>query len=138
MRCHLVTGIVACSLFLNDYYSHSLVRVPQNLVSYNSVSGISDFQVIRLSGDRVMISWHTNGDNNIAKIEVMRKHQKGVPFASLGIVEPKSKDDNSADYLFIDVNNFTDSTYYCLKKTSIDSVIFFSISKGVQGAGKQR
>jgi hypothetical protein len=138
MRCHLITGIVACSLFLNDYSSHSLVRASQNYLSHNSVRGISDFQVVRLSGDRVMVSWHTNGDNNVVKFEVMRKHKKGVPFVSLGIVEPRSKGDNSADYTFIDANNFTDSTYYCLKKTNIDSVIFFSISKGVQGAGKQR
>jgi hypothetical protein len=138
MRYHLLTGIMACSLFLNDYYSDSLIRAPQNSLAQNSGTGIADFHVRRLSGDRVMISWHTDDVSNTAKIEVMRKHEKGIPFVSLGIVEPRSKDGNSADYSFIDLNNFMDTTYYCLKKTSADSVVFFSISKGVEGIGKER
>jgi len=138
MRSHLLTGIVACSLFLNTDYSILPSLPSQNFVVLNSANGISEFNVLRLSGERVMISWHVDDGANTSQFEVMRKHGKGLPFASLGIVEPKSKNDNSADYSFIDINNFTDSTYYCLKKTGADSVIFFSISKGVQGITKER
>ena len=138
MRYRLLTGIIACSLLLNCDYSISPSLTLHHLFVLNSGAGISDFHVLRLSGDRVMISWHTDDDANAVQFEVMRKHGKGVPFASLGIVEPKSKNDNSADYSFIDLNTFADSTYYCLKKTGADSVIFFSISKGVQGIARER
>jgi hypothetical protein len=127
--------IIACSSFLIDNFPISKKTGAKN---YNSGKSIFDFTVHRLSGDRVMISWHTEGEPGQIRFEVMRKHGKGIPFSSLGSVEPKSKEDNSADYSFIDVNKFSDSTFYCLKKTDLDSVVFYSITKGIEGAGKER
>lgn len=69
---------------------------------------------------------------------MLRKHEKLSQFVSLGVIQPKSLNDNSADYSFIDLNDYTDSTYYCLKKTNTDSVVFYSITKGVEGVGKER
>lgn len=137
MRSHLLKGIVfiSCSSFLS-----ASLPVTQKSDSdiFNSGKNIFDFTVHRLSGERVMISWHTQGEPEQIKFEVMRKHGRGIPFASLGIVEAKSKENNSADYSFIDINNFPDSTFYCLKKTDLDSVVFYSITKGIDGAGKER
>lgn len=137
MRSHLLTGIflIACSSFLNDRFTIPQKSTPGN---FNSCKNIFDFTVNRLSGGRVMVSWHTEGEPGQIRFEVMRKHGKGIPFSSLGTVEPKSKEDNSADYSFIDVNKFSDSSFYCLKKTDLDSVVFYSISKGIEGAGRER
>jgi len=84
-----------------------------------------------------MISWHAEAEAPQTRFEVMRQHGQEI-FSSLGIVEPKLRKDNSADYSFIDVNAFTDSSYYCVKKTEPDSIVFFSITKGIEGVGKRR
>jgi len=139
MRLHFIAGVIlyACSFFWNG-----LSSVPSNFQSKNtgqfSSNNISGFNVHRLSGERVMVSWHTEGESGPVRFEVMRKHEKSKPFVSLGTVEPKIREGNSADYSFIDVNNFPDTTFYCLKKTNADSVIFYSISKSVAGFGKDR
>ena len=140
MRALLLTGIIffACSSFLSDSYYGYQKPNSEDFNFDKPVKNVFDFTVQRLSGDRVMVSWHTEGEMQQARFEVMRKHEKGKPFASLGIVEPRSREDNSADYSFIDVNVFQDSTFYCLKKTDTDSVVFFSVTRGVGGVGKER
>ena len=140
MRTHLFTGVILCafSFFLSDNYSVQSKFITGNSGQARSGNGISDFNVLRLSGERVMISWHTEDELQPVRFEVMRKHDKSKPFVSLGTVEPRSKEGNSATYSFIDLNNFPDTTFYCLKKTKADSVIFYSISKPVEGVGKER
>jgi len=140
MRTHLFTGVILCtfSFFLNDNYSIQSKFIAGNSDQTRSGNSVSDFNVLRLSGERVMISWHTEEESQPVRFEVMRKHDKGTPFVSLGTVEPKSQEGNSAAYSFIDLNNFADITFYCLKKTNADSVIFYSVSKGVEGVGKER
>jgi hypothetical protein len=123
--------------------------VLENTVTLSSIEGkksvipkspkrILDFNVHRFSGEKVFLSWHTEGDSPQIVYEVLRKHKKFSQFVSLGVVEPKSVDGNACDYSFIDVNSYSDSSYYCLKKTTLDSVIFFSITKGVEGIGRDR
>jgi hypothetical protein len=97
-----------------------------------------DFNVRRFSGEKVFLSWHTEDDSPQIVYEVLRKHKKLSQFVSLGVIKPKSLDGNVADYSFIDVNNYTDSSFYCLKKTAPDSVIFYSITKAVEGTGRSR
>lgn len=133
MRSLLLTAIIVftCSSFLNGG--------SKNLLSENvRTKNIFDLTVRRLSGERVIIAWHTEGDSPGIIYEVMRRHSKREPFASIGTASPESKQDNTADYSFVDTNNFTDSSYYCLKKTNADSVVFYSIAKGVEGLGKER
>lgn len=96
-----------------------------------------DVTVHRLSGDRVMISWHADAESRQTRFEVMRKHGPGI-FSTLGIVEPKLREDNSADYSFVDINAFADSSFYCVKKTDSEGVVFFSMSRGIEGVGKER
>ena len=79
---------------------------------------------------------HTEGDSRQMVYEVLRKHKQLSQFVSLGVVQPK--DGNGEDYSFVDVNNYADSSYYCLKKTTSDSAVFYSITKGVEGVGKNR
>lgn len=103
-----------------------------------NTKSIFDLRVRRLSGERVIISWHTEGDQDGVLYEVLRRHKKGDQFISLGTSSPELKQENTADYLFVDANNFEDSSYYCLKKTNVDSVVFYSITKGVEGVLKDR
>jgi len=70
--------------------------------------------------------------------EVLLRHKKTEQLVSLGVVKPKSVENNSAEYSFVDINSFSDSSYYCLKKTNADSIIFYSITKGIEGVGKDR
>ena len=137
MRSHLLRGMmfISCSAFLSAGFP---VNQESRIDSSNPVKSIFDFTIHRLSGHRVMISWHTQGEPEQVKFEIMRKHGRGIAFSSLGIVEARSKEDNTADYSFIDINNFSDSTFYCLKKTDLDSVVFYSITRGIEGAGKDR
>jgi len=140
MRAHFVTGVFFYGFFFfwNLPSTVQSKLLSENTSSFCSDNNVSDFNVRRLSGERVMISWHTEGELQPVRFEVMRKHEKMKPFVSLGIVEPKTTENNSADYSFIDLNNYADSTLYCLKRITADSVIFYSISKGVPGIGKDR
>ena len=125
--------LLACSSFLNVYW------VTKNLKTAEAKSkNILDLTVRRLSGERVMLAWHTEGDNYKAIYEVLRKHKARDQFISLGVASPESKQDNTADYSFVDTNDFADSSFYCLKKTNADSVVFYSVTKGVEGVGKER
>jgi hypothetical protein len=125
MRSYLLTTAIffACSSFLSD-------------VSVRN-KNISDFTVHRLSNDRVFISWHSEGESQVI-YEVLRRHKKTEQLESLGVVQPKSVENDSAEYSFVDINTFSDSSYYCLKKTNADSIIFYSITKGIEGVAKDR
>jgi len=134
MRSHLLTAafFLSCSSFLNDGYFDRTHR------DVESSANVSDFIVQRLSNERVFISWHTENEAQQVIYEVLRKHGKRDLFVSLGVVRPKSREDSSAEYTFVDENNFLDTSYYCLKKTNVDSVIFYSVTKAVEGTGKDR
>ena len=136
MRPHLLAAaiLLSCSSFLNEGYFIS--AKPD--ASLQPTANYSDFTVCRLSGGRVFVAWHTENESPQVTYEVLRKHSKKELFISLGVVQPKSKGDNSAEYTFTDTNSFSDSSYYCLKKTNVDSVIFYSITKAVEGVGKNR
>jgi hypothetical protein len=140
MRSHFVTGIFfyGFSFFWNVPNSVQSKFLSENTSSFSSDYNVSEFNVRRLSGERVIISWHTESELHPVRFEVMRKHEKMKPFVSIGIVEPKTTENNSADYSFIDLNNFADSTLYCLKKITDDRVIFYSASKGVPGKSRDR
>ena len=138
MRTYFVTGMIclACSSF-------SINVSPKGYVPESAVvkrvgkPNVFELTVHRLSGNRVVVSWHSEGEAAQARFEVMRKHGNGI-YSSLGFVEPKLREDNSADYSFVDVNAFEDSSFYCVKKTDPDGVIFFSLSRGIEGVGKER
>lgn len=97
-----------------------------------------DFTVHRLSNERVFVSWHTTDDPKYITYELLRKHTKRDSFVSVAVVAAKSFESNTADYSFTDTNSFPDSSYYCLKKINTDSVIFYSLTKGIEGTAKQR
>ena len=138
MRTYLLTGLICltCSSFSENTQSNATVSF-RKPASFTLKPKVFDVTVHRLSGERVMISWHAEAEAPQTRFEVMRQHGQEI-FSSLGIVEPKLRKDNSADYSFIDVNAFTDSSYYCVKKTEPDSIVFFSITKGIEGVGKRR
>ena len=134
MRSHFlaVVILITCSSFLLKDNSKIGSRFE------TAGNSVVVFTVHRLSGEKVFLSWHTEGESQQAVYEVLRKHEKLTPFVSLGVVQPKYQNDNSADYSFVDLNDYSDSSYYCLKKTNADSVIFYSITKGVEGIVKER
>jgi hypothetical protein len=53
-------------------------------------------------------------------------------------VEAKSRDYNLNDYSFVDINNFADSSFYCVKEISAANVVFFSTWKGIEGIARER
>jgi hypothetical protein len=130
--------LLTCSSFVLENTLTRALPEGRKLPIAKSPKKILDFNVHRFSGEKVFLSWHTEGDSPQIVYEVLRKHKKLSQFVSLGVVEPKSVEGNACDYSFIDVNSFSDSSYYCLKKTTPDSVIFFSITKGVEGIGRNR
>lgn len=140
MRSHYLVALLflTCSSFvLENTATHRLPEGKKLLIA-KSPKKILDFNVHRFSGEKVFLSWHTEGDSPQIVYEVLRKHKRLSQFVSLGVVEPKLVEGNASEYSFIDVNSYSDSSYYCLKKTTPDSVIFFSITKGVEGIGKNR
>jgi len=139
MRSYLLTSLVlfTCASF----FTASTVHVKSNysdakLLYRNKI--FVDFTVHRLSGERVFVSWHTEGEPEQVIYEVMRRHTRTEGYISLGVVSAKTKEGNTADYAFIDSNDFADSSYYCLKKTNVDGVIFYSMAKGVEGVARER
>ena len=137
MRTYLLTSIIclACSSFsLNTTMS---IGAHGGVGLRLSKLNVFELTVHRLSGNRVMISWHCETEFSQSRFEVMRKHGTEI-YSSLGVVEPKLVEDNSADYSFVDVNVFEDSSFYCVKKTGPDGVVFFSLSRGVEGVGRER
>lgn len=129
--------IMVCSLTkfkvpVSPYFlTSNTVAHPDNIV---------DFSARRLSGGRVYISWRTEGEPGGVQFEVMRKPDKIAPFMSLGTVGPKetSYDKSVVVYSFIDTNNSSDTSYYCLKKKNEEGIVFFSLSRAVEGMGKHR
>lgn len=140
MRSHYLTAVLffTCSSFvLENTVTHSSTEGKELLIA-KSPEKVLDFNVQRFSGEKVFISWHTEDDSPQIVYEVLRKHKMFSQFVSLGIVRPKSEDGSAAHYSFIDDNSYSDSSYYCLKKTTPDSVVFYSITKGVAGVGRNR
>lgn len=140
MRSHYFMAVLflTCSSFvLENTVTPSSIESKKFLIP-KSPKKILDFNVHRFSGEKVFLSWHTEGDSPQVVYEVLRKQKKLSQFVSLGIVEPKSAEGNACDYSFTDANSYSDSSYYCLKKTTSDSVVFFSVTKGVAGVGKNR
>lgn len=123
----LTVIFISCSAFLKA-----------DTDQYCNAKSFFDFAIHRLSNERVVVSWHTAGDDKQATYEVLRKHTRRDTFATLAIVQPESMQGNIADYSFTDINSFADSSFYCLKKTNSDSVIFYSVTKGIEGTAKQR
>lgn len=131
MRSHLLLTV-----FLLNSSSFSV-----NLILHQRLGllkSFSDFTIHRLSNERVFLSWHTTDDAENVTYEVLRKHHKMDLFISLGVVQPKSVEVNTADYSFVDENDFPDSSYYCLKKTNTDKVVFYSVTRGVEGITGER
>jgi hypothetical protein len=140
MGSHLILAAftIGCSVIFPDSIRSDSKPNSDQIIAFHSVNGIVGFKVQRMSGGRVFLSWHTENEHGGVSFEVLRKHGKGTPYISLGTIEPKSKNSNSADYSFIDMNEFTDSSFYCLKKTNAEDVIFYSLPKGISGLEKNR
>jgi hypothetical protein len=106
-------------------------------VNKSEKKNVFDVTVHRLSGDRVVISWHVDEESDQSRFEVMRRQRGGI-FTSLASVEAKSRDHNLTDYSFVDINSFADSSFYCVKETSASNVVFFSTTRGIEGIAKDR
>ena len=92
----LATIGIGCSVIFSDHAHHSKL-ISDQLTAYHSAKGIVGFKVQRMSGARVLMSWHTENEQEGISYEVMRKHGRGTPYVSLGVVQPKSREGNSAD-----------------------------------------
>jgi hypothetical protein len=133
MRTYVLTAMffIACSSFVKP------AGHPTSFVDKGSKKNVFDVTVHRLSGDRVMISWHADGESGQSRFEVMRRHGRGI-FTSLSSVEAKSRDYSLNDYSFVDINSFADSSFYCVKEISAANVVFFSTAKGIEGIARER
>lgn len=135
MKYHLYTSVVfTCVLFFQLIGN---LPLKGNLGYVIDSSAVTDFTIQRLSNAKVLIVWHTQDENETIIYEVLRKHGRNTQYISLGVVLPKLKEENFVEYSFIDNNDYTDSSFYCLKKTA-DDVVFYSLAKGVEGVEKER
>jgi hypothetical protein len=139
MRSYTLTAVLflSCSSFILKFTATPLLLDNDESIAALFSKRILDFNVHRFSGEKVFLSWHREGDSGQMVYEVLRKHKQLSQFVSLGVAQPKG-DGNGEDYSFVDVNDYADSSYYCLKKTTSDSAVFYSITKGVEGVGKNR
>lgn len=140
MRSHLLTAILffTCSSFLLKDNTQSQSKTNERLLALYSSRNAFDFSVHRVSGKKVILSWHTQDEEKGVVYEVLRKPAELTQFISLGKVKPKYENGSWADYVFIDANDYTSTSYYCLKKTNADSVIFYSVTKKVVGVAVSR
>ena len=138
MRTYLLGGIIclACSSFSAN--SDLCAGAHRSKIGKLALKqNVFELTVHRLSGNRVIISWHCENETAQSRFEVMRKHGTEI-YSSLGIVEPRLAENNSSDFSFVDINTFEDSSFYCVKKTDPGGVVFFSLSRGVEGVGSER
>lgn len=132
-QCFFIAAIfVASSSF---FWKPSLTKS-----HFHQSATIFDFFVQRLSGERVLISWHTQNESPGVRFEVMRQDRRASQYFSVDVVNPNKQSGPAsiADYAYIDSNNNADSSFYRIKKKTEDGVVFFSIPKGVEGLGKHR
>lgn len=108
---------------------------------YSSLSvnrNVFDLSAKRLSGSRVLVSWHTSGETAPVQFEVMRTFSRKTGCRSIAVVRPlDSTGSVIADYRFVDASNeSSDTSFYCLKKTRADGVVFYSVVLRVPGVRK--
>jgi len=96
-----------------------------------SVVQLHDFEVRRLSGQRVQLSWHTYGSKN-GFVIVRKKGRLGLP-EPIVTIEPKGEGALLADYRFTDINAYEDSSFYSVLQVDSVGRKYYSKYEGVNG-----
>ena len=126
----------AVILFTSSCQNHFSANLQKTNSSEFVVSEVMDFQVKRLSGSRVMVSWHAESNKNQNDFLIMRKSGSGGMFEKVGVVKPKQSNSLN-DYVLTDLNECEDSSYYSIMQVDIKGVKYFSLSRGVKGITKK-
>ena len=128
--------LFAVILFTSSCQNQFSANIQKSNSSEFVVSEVMDFQVKRLSGSRVMLSWHSEPNKNQNDFLVMRKSGSGGMFEKVGVVKPKQSNSLN-DYVLTDLNECEDSSYYSIMQVDIKGVKYFSLSRGVKGITKK-
>ena len=99
-------------------------------------SSVIDFRVQRLSGSRVMLSWHAITGQSGLRFEVFRKIGRDGSYNRIGVVRPDAGSRDIMDYSLTDQNNASDSSYYSIRQVDETGVQYHSLAKGVEGRGR--
>jgi hypothetical protein len=99
---------------------------------------IEDFFLQRLSGARVMLTWHTKGSDTNGFV-VERKMGYNELFFVVGFIEVKASSgkDGIVDYEFTDPNNYKGVSYYRIRQKDSKGTTFYSLIHEVTGKEKQ-
>ncbi|HWJ91405.1 MAG TPA: hypothetical protein VNR87_09860 [Flavisolibacter sp.] len=109
-------GKILCQLPLQDFPPSTIV----------------DFTVRRLSKKTVLVSWHTEAEEDNRGFEIERKNGFQGVFLPVGMVSSKaggSKRGPILDYSFLDTNSFSGTSYYRILQKDADGHGYYTVIK---------
>jgi hypothetical protein len=130
MKSFLFSATILVISSCQNQFSKNLEKT--NPAESTVVSEVMDFQAKRLSGSRVILSWHVKPNQSQNDFLVMRKSGIGGIFEKVGIVKPKQSNSVN-DYVVTDFNESADSSFYSILQVDGKGVKYFSKAKGVEG-----
>jgi hypothetical protein len=94
-------------------------------------AAIVDLNVHRLSGNRVLVSWHTQSEENSKGFFIERKKQDEIAFAPIGFVGSRSmgKDSTITDYSFTDQGGAAGACTYRIRQRDASGVNYYTLGK---------
>ncbi len=97
-------------------------------------STVMDFQVQRLSGSRVRISWHALRGSKNPVFEILKRTGKNGKLQPVDMVEASNDlPDTIYDYAITDFNQSKDSSFYAIRQIDEKGTKYNSMWKGVRG-----
>jgi hypothetical protein len=92
---------------------------------------IVDLTVHRLSGNRAIVSWHTQSEQKSKGFFIERKKQDEIVFTPIGFVSSKSTAAKEAimDYSFTDEDGAAGTSTYRIKQQDASGINYYTLSK---------
>jgi hypothetical protein len=132
MKSFFISAICLFGASCQNQFSASIQQTNTNQAV---VSDVLDFQAKRLSGSRVILSWHAEPGKSQNDFLVMRKSGNSGLFEKVAVVKPKPSG-SVIDYVLTDINDCPDSSFYSILQVDGKGVKYFSLARGVKGKGR--
>ena len=133
MKSFLIAATITITTSCYNQFSASIQKT--NSPGPGIVSEVMDFEAKRLSGARVLVSWHAQPGQVQNDFLVMRRLGSSGILEKVGTVKPK-RTGTLNDYTITDLNECEDSSFYSLMQVDGKGVKYFSQFKGVKGVRK--
>jgi len=127
----LVLTAFSCTVYHRPQIGFPAKSIKLTEIESASVVQLHDFEVRRLSGKRVQLSWHTYGSKS-GFVIVRKNGRLGMP-EPIVTIEPKSENETLADYRFTDINAYEDSSFYSVLQEDSLGRKYYSKYAGVNG-----